>query len=320
MTTGTVAATSGTINAYRRRRPFPREPRDGQPETNEQPDTNDTNEQPVFSLLQELANYPELLEYVANKLRTLGDIYNMRCVFRAATTLTNNYIRRAIINRNTIAANNKIALQTHDVDSVGAMCSICNTTLPPVKDFSMMTHCNFPFCMHPAMLRPVCPLVSLHTSGSPVVVPRQVLLTNRNAMGARTIGCKMLVRYRQYSIGEDPEDDWTIGHRAYTLAYAHHIMWPVALSPWKLVQFSVAVRINRCTCGRDELSTTPTQCYHNHLNGNPCTAAWSPWSKPSLPIFPPSKYEAGFIKRRSALVSRRNADQVVEEDSPSQEF
>jgi hypothetical protein len=242
-------------------------------------------------------------------------------VFRAATSLTNPYFRRAIFNRNTMTSNNKIAMQTYDVDSVGSMCSVCHTTLPPSKEFSIVVNCNFPFCMHPAMMRPVPPLLSLHTLGSTAAFARQVVLTNRNAVGVQN-GSKMLFRYRQYGFGDEPPQDWTIGSRAFAAAWARHIVFPVALTPWKLVQFSVSVCVGRCTCAHAE-SGTPIdarECYQNQLEGNECHATWSPWSKPSLPLFPPSKYEAGFINRRAAFVSRRMADAAVEDDSQSVEF
>ena len=284
----------------------------------------DSSEHRVFSLLDELSNYLDLLQYVADHTRTLGNLYNLRLVYSKTTKLTNPYFGRAIFNRNAIIANNAIAMQTKDVDAVGSRCSVCNTTLPVGNDFSVVVHCNFPLCLHPAMLRPVPPIVGLHTSGVPAAFQRQVMLTNRNALGASMTRCKMLFRYRQGGIGKERPESWTVGRTAYTAAYARNLVWPVALSPWKLVQFSVAIRVNRCTCGYDEETGTQTtvyECYKNHLRGvASCAATWTPWSKPSIRVFPPSKYEASFINRRAALLIRHTAENVAEYDSQSEEF
>lgn len=263
----------------------------------------------VFSLLERMS--PDMLQYVCNFLPTLNDIYNMRRVFKAARKVDNDLFRRAVFNRAAVACINADAWHRDDPLVRDVTCGICSSTFPPIRGFHILSRCTFPYCLSESAIRPAAPLPQLAPPANAIphltVRPGRVGLVVRR--GPVVHGATVLLRWRQFDRDAKSLGPWTIQYGGYRHSQAKIICNPGVLDSTKLVQFSFAVRVKVCTCPFvDDLPVPASACYTNHRNGHKCDAVWTPWSPPSIPVYPPNEQEADIFRRRITIMNRVHED------------
>tara|TARA_B110001452_G_scaffold4263_1_gene3941 strand:- start:11913 stop:12719 length:807 start_codon:yes stop_codon:yes gene_type:complete len=248
---------------------------------------------------------------MCNFLPTLNDIYNMRRVFKAARRVDNDLFRRAVFNRAAISCINSDAWHKDDQLIRDIKCGICSSKLPPVRGFNILSRCTFPYCLSQSAIRPAAPLPQLTPPSSVIphlgVRPGRVGLVVRR--GPVVHGATVLLRWRQFDKDDKFLGPWTIQYGGYRHSQANIIFSPGVMDSTKLVQFSFAVRVKVCTCPFvDDLPIPASACYTNHRNGHKCDAVWTPWSPPSIPVYPPNAQEADIFRRRISIINRVHED------------
>lgn len=273
------------------------------------PGNDNTPETVVFSLLSQLP--PELLQLVSDFLPSLNDIYNMRHSFKAAVGVDNDVHRRAVFNRAALSFANSEMWHESDQSLKSVKCSVCSSTLPPVRDFGLISRCVFPYCRAENAIRPAAILPSLTAPlliiPNMMIHPGRVMLTVRR--GAPVNGAIVLIRWRQFDQGAKTTGPWTVQYGGYRHSQSKLVVNPSTLDTTKLVQFSCAVRVKVCSClNADGQSIPASECYTNYKQGQKCTASWSPWSPPSIPVYPPNKSEIDLFRHKISTINQTEND------------
>ena len=259
----------------------------------------------VVSLLDKLPE--DLLQNVCKFTPSLNDIYNMRCAFKAAIKVENEALRRAVVNRDAASRINLDMCHKNDHTAKDVKCCKCKCTLPPVRGFSLVSRCSFPYCLTENAIRPAAPLpnlaVPLFSNPMVTIMPGQILLTARR--GPAINGATVIIRHRQFHANENATGlPWKLHPVEYRHSHATMVASPGFLDSNKLVEFSCAVRIRTCTCPllNNTTSVPASVCYANHKECRKCDAVWTPWSAPSVPVYPPNVQEVAVFRRKFATV------------------